>query len=264
MRDVFCYQVVIGNLLESVFKFHYYERESISTIPFLTCVRILNMIDEPWILASNSPRRKELLGLFNQPFVVIPADVDENLLPGENPSDYVTRLAQTKATVIGSTNPTANLILAADTTVADGDEILGKPIDRSDAERMLRQLRGRIHQVYTGISIYSPKKNIQQSILCCTNVPMRDYSDLELESYLDSGDPMDKAGAYGIQNLQFHPVENFSGCFASVMGLPLCHFDYGLKMFGRQYEFNIAGACQNHLQYECPVYDRILHGEQVG
>ncbi|PKN87679.1 MAG: septum formation protein Maf [Chloroflexi bacterium HGW-Chloroflexi-8] len=222
------------------------------------------MKNEPWILASNSPRRKELLGLFNHPFVIMPADVEESLLPGENPSDYVSRLAQTKASVISSTNPEVILILAADTTVADGDEILGKPLDKSDARRMLRQLRGRIHQVYTGISICSPKNNIQKTLLCRTNVPMRDYSDQELESYLDSGDPMDKAGAYGIQNSQFHPVENFSGCFASVMGLPLCHFEYGLKMFDQHSETSIAGACQNHLQYECPVYDRILHGEQVG
>ena len=235
-----------------------------SSIPLLTCVRILNMNDEPWILASNSPRRKELLGLFNHPFAIMPADVDERLLPGENPSEYVNRLAQTKAEVISSTNPETYLVLAADTTVADGDEILGKPIDKSDARRMLHQLRGRIHQVYTGISICSPRNNIQKTLLCCTNVPMRDYSDPELENYLDSGDPMDKAGAYGIQNPQFHPVENFAGCFASVMGLPLCHFEYGLKMFSQQSEFSIAGACQNHLQYECPVFDRILHGEQAG
>ena len=100
------------------------------------------MIEEQWILGSNSPRRKELLELFQHPFLVIPADVDESLNPEETPANYVTRLAQDKAGVIEKSYPQAILILAADTTVADGDEILGKPLYSADAERMLRQLRG--------------------------------------------------------------------------------------------------------------------------
>jgi len=222
------------------------------------------MVDEQWILASNSPRRKELLGLFGHPFVVIPADVDESLNPGETPANYVARLAQNKAGVIENSYPKATLILAADTTVADGDEILGKPIDSADAERMLRQLRGRIHQVYTAITILFPLDQIKKNLLCRTQVPMRNYSDQELEDYLCSGDPMDKAGAYAIQNLHFHPVENFSGCFASVMGFPLCHFSYGIRNFQPNKILNIANACQKHLQYQCPIHERVLRGEEVG
>lgn len=222
------------------------------------------MVNEQWILASNSPRRRELLGLFGHPFVVIPADVDESLNPGETPVNYVARLAQDKAGVLEKSYPKATLILAADTTVADGDEILGKPIDSADAERMLRQLRGRIHQVYTAITILFPLDQIKKNFICCTQVPMRNYSDQELEDYLCSGDPLDKAGAYAIQNLQFHPVENFSGCFASVMGLPLCHFSYGIRNFHPNTKLDIANACQKHLQYQCPIHERVLKGEEVG
>jgi len=222
------------------------------------------MIEEQWILGSNSPRRKELLELFQHPFLVIPADVDESLKPGETPANYVARLAQDKAGVIEKSYPQANLILAADTTVADGDEILGKPLDSADAERMLRQLRGRIHQVYTAITIILPVEKIKKDLICCTQVPMRNYSDQELKEYIRSGDPLDKAGAYAIQNLQFHPVENFSGCFASVMGLPLCHFSYGIRNFHPNTIINIANACQKHLHYQCPISEWVLKGEEVG
>jgi len=222
------------------------------------------MNDKQWILASNSPRRRELLELFGRPFQVIPADVDESLEPGETPEKYVSRLAQVKAGVIEKAYPQASLILAADTTVADGGEILGKPLDWLDAERMLKQLRGRIHQVYTAITILIPAENFKANLLCCTDVPMRNYSDRELEDYIRSGDPMDKAGAYAIQNFQFHPVEKFSGCYASVMGLPLCHFSFGIRKFHPDSNNHVANACQKHLQYECPIFERVLNGEEVG
>ena len=222
------------------------------------------MVNEQWILGSNSPRRRELLALFGHPFLVIPADVDESLNPGEAPANYVARLAQDKAAEIEKSYPQAALILAADTTVADGDEILGKPLDSADAERMLRQLRGRVHQVYTAITIIFPVVKIKKDLICCTQVPMRNYSDQELEEYIYSGDPLDKAGAYAIQNLKFHPVENFSGCFASVMGLPLCHFSYGIRNSHPNLIKNIANACQKHLQYQCSIYERVLKGEEVG
>jgi MAF protein len=217
-----------------------------------------------WILASNSPRRRELLGLFQQPFRVIPANVDESLLSGESALEYVSRLAALKAAEIGKLHPQAGLILAADTTVVVDAEILGKPVDLPDARRMLLQLRGRTHQVYTAISIFSAAQQMQHLYVCCTQVPMRFYADQELDDYLTSRDPLDKAGAYAIQNSKFHPVENFCGCYASVMGLPLCHFAYGLRDFVHDPILNIAAACQNHLQYQCPIYQRILQGEQLG
>jgi MAF protein len=217
-----------------------------------------------WILASNSPRRRELLGLFQQPFEIHPADVNEDLVDAEKPADYVTRLAQIKAAKVAQTYPLATFILAADTTVADGDEILAKPCDPADAERMLLQLKNKTHQVYTAISVIIPQKNRQSTTLCLSNVPMRNYSMGELKSYVDSGDPFDKAGGYAIQNPQFHPVENFAGCFASVMGLPLCHLQRTIRALDIVTDIDIASHCQDHLGYQCPIYNAVLDGEDIG
>lgn len=219
---------------------------------------------QPWILASNSPRRKELLGLFGQPIFVFPADIDESEIAGETPGDYVKRLAHTKAEVVSTRFPEAHLIIAADTTVADQSEILGKPVNAADARRMLTQLRGKNHQVYTAISLVVPAKNIWVEELCLTLVPMREYSDEEMDKYIHSGDPMDKAGAYAIQHRGFHPVSAFNGCFASVMGFPLCHLARGIHQLGLLPDIKINLACQNHLQYDCPIAERVLAGENVG
>ena len=140
------------------------------------------MMEKSWILASNSPRRKALLGLFGQLFEVFPADIDETEYPTETPGDYVCRLAITKAEVVAQRLQGVELIIAADTTVADGNEILGKPIDRDDARHMLKQLRGRQHQVYTAITVMVPGKGVLTQDLCLTQVPMRNYSDQEIEA----------------------------------------------------------------------------------
>lgn len=222
------------------------------------------MSDQVWVLASNSPRRRELLGLFQHPFIIQPADINEDLLGEETPWDYVKRLAVTKAAKSAEFNPSAALIIAADTTVADGQEILGKPIDSADAFRMLTQLRFRTHQVYTAISLIQPLENRQMTTLCRTDVPMRDYSRDEISEYINSADPFDKAGAYAIQNSRFHPVENFSGCFASVMGLPLCHLERTLRTMHVEPHLNIAKTCQNYLGYECPIFQAVLDGAEIG
>ena len=222
------------------------------------------MIEDVWMLASNSPRRRELLGLFQNPYSVQPADINEDLHSAEEPRDYVTRLAETKATRVAELNPHAKLIIAADTTVADGLEILGKPLDAADARRMLLQLRSSTHQVYTAVSLIQPLENRQMTTICRTSVPMRDYSDDEITDYINSADPFDKAGAYAIQNALFHPVENFSGCFASVMGLPLCHLERSLRGMNFEPHLNIAEACQKHLNYECPIFQAVLDGAEIG
>ena len=222
------------------------------------------MMNRPWILASNSPRRRELLGLFKHPFEISPADIDETEFTGEAPADYVCRLARSKAEVVAQQFPGAPLIIAADTTVADGNEILGKPIDDLDAIRMLKQLRERNHQVYTAITIVDPSRDLWKHELCSTQVPMRAYTDEEIQDYVSSGDPMDKAGAYAIQHRGFHPVDSFSGCFASVMGMPLCHLVRAVKKFGVTPEVEIDLACQTYLQYDCPISHKVLAGEDVG
>jgi len=222
------------------------------------------MMDQPWILASNSPRRRTLLGLFQQPFQVVPADIDETEYPGEIHGDYVSRLAKTKAQVVGQQFPNAGLIIAADTTVADGEEILGKPVDQADASRMLQQLRGRNHQVYTAIALMVPEKGILAQELCLSRVPMRNYSNEEIETYVQTNDPMDKAGAYAIQHRGFHPVEDFQGCFASVMGFPACHLARSLKKIGLMPDLKIDSACQQYLDYDCPIAELVLTGVNIG
>jgi septum formation protein len=207
-------------------------------------------------LASNSPRRSELLALLRLPFEVVPADIAEVPAPGEPPVDYVLRLARHKATAIAEDQP--GLVIAADTTVVDGGELLEKPADPADARRMLLQLRGRVHQVYTGIAILDADSGRSYDAVCCTQVPMRHYSDAEIDAYIDTGDPLDKAGAYGIQHAGFHPVEGLRGCFASVMGLPLCHLLVGLRTFDADIPSGLPDRCQAHLNYDCPAYQAIL------
>jgi len=208
------------------------------------------------ILASNSPRRSELLGLLVFPFKVTPADIDEDQQAGESPVDYVRRLARQKALAIADHQP--GLVIAADTIVVDGDALLGKPAGPLEARQMLQQLRGRVHQVYTGIAIIEPRTGQAYDAVCQTDVPMRAYSDAEIEAYVATGDPLDKAGAYAIQNPGFHPAAGLQGCFASVMGLPLCHLAVGLRTFGRDVPEGLPERCQAFLDYRCPVFDKIL------
>jgi MAF protein len=208
------------------------------------------------ILASNSPRRRQLLGLTGLDFQVVAADVAETPLERESPMDYVQRLAISKAQVVASQVDDGGLVIAADTTVVDGDQILGKPLDNQDAESMLRQLRGRIHQVYTAIAVSrSGKLDVE---LCCTDVPMRQYSDEEMKSYIDTGDPLDKAGAYAIQHAGFHPTEGLEGCYANVVGLPLCHLTRTLLKSEVFMDVDIAQNCQRTLNYKCPIFELIL------
>ena len=212
-----------------------------------------------WILASNSPRRKQLLSLFGNPFSIIPADINEDRLPDEHSVDYVNRLACEKAKVVAAKND--GLVIAADTIVADGEELLGKPGDEKEAREMLHKLRGRNHQVYTGIALIDTRNRKFHSDVCCTEVPMRGYSNSEVEAYIETGDPMDKAGAYAIQHPEFHPVEMLSGCYASVMGLPLCHLLIGLKKFGCQLPDDLPQRCQRTLEYHCPIFETIINAK---
>jgi MAF protein len=212
-----------------------------------------------FVLASNSPRRRQLLALGGWEFTVLPADVDENPLPGESPRAYVLRLAETKARAVPIPSTDIDtLILAADTTVADGLDVLGKPADSKDAEAMLRRLRGRTHTVYTALALFRPADGALLTDCCATQVPMRNYSDEEMGAYIASGDPLDKAGAYAIQHPGFKPVERQEGCFANVMGLPLCHLARTLANWDLFPGADIHLACQAALEYACPVYPQVL------
>jgi len=214
------------------------------------------------VLASNSPRRRELLRLGGWTFNTRPAEVDESQRPGEAPGAYVLRLAESKAHACSAHEET--IILAADTAVVDGKVTLGKPKDNAEAMEMLRRLRGRTHQVYTGIAVLRISDGNLGTDLCVTDVPMRAYSDEEINTYAATGDPLDKAGAYAIQHPQFHPVEWISGCYASVMGLPLCHLTRTLRMVDIAPKTDISAECQSSLKYTCPISAAVLRGEQVG
>ncbi len=218
-------------------------------------------------LASNSPRRRELLALTGWSFDILPAAIDETPYSAEAPDRYVSRLAREKGAATAGLLPAGHLVLAADTTVADGPELLGKPQGPEQAASMLRQLRGRTHQVYTAIAVIETGQGKVPRIAedrCRSNVPMRAYSDAEIETYVATGDPLDKAGAYAIQHAGFHPVEQFSGCFASVMGLPLCHLVRTLRNLGITPPVDVSAACQASLEYDCPVTAGILRGEDLG
>jgi septum formation protein len=170
------------------------------------------------VLASGSPRRGEILTNAGIPFMrEVPRDIDETPLPGEQPRDYVLRLAREKAESIEATE--GRVVLGADTTVVIDGTILGKPSSPSDAARMLRLLSGRRHEVITGICLRSTRGHVTDAAV--TNVSFATLSESEIDAYVASGEPMDKAGAYGIQGLASKFVEHIDGCYFNVMGLPV-------------------------------------------
>jgi MAF protein len=215
-----------------------------------------------FLLASSSPRRRELFVLLGLPFDIAPADVDEIPRSGERPDEMVARLAHAKAAAVAAlhnvTDTAASIIIAADTTVSLEGSSLGKPTDEADAWRMLRTLRARTHQVHTAITLLDVRTGQALSDLATTDVPMRNYGEDEIAVYIATGDPLDKAGAYAIQHKDFHPVEQMRGCFANVMGLPLCHLTRTLRSFGVQPPADVPAVCQSHIHYECPVFSAIL------
>ena len=170
------------------------------------------------ILASQSPRRKELLGLFHIPFTVCSADIDETMDPSLDPVDEVARVSRAKAEAVphGETD----VVIAADTIVVLDGNILGKPVDEADAVGMLTALSGRDHQVMTGLTVLRGSK-----VLCrteITDIHFRPLSQREIATYVATGEPMDKAGSYGIQGGAALFADKLHGDYYNVMGLPVC------------------------------------------
>jgi len=190
-----------------------------------------------------------LLGL---PFAVKGVEVDETPLHGEPPTELVLRVSRAKARA-GSGARTDGLVVAADTVVALDGEVLGKPKDAEDAVSMLRRLRGRPHLVYSGIGVWHPIRRQMVSELVETLVWMRDYTDLEIARYVESGDPLDKAGAYAIQHPIFDPVARIEGCRLNVVGLPLCHLGRALSQLDVQVPSSVPSACQAFTGRSCQV-----------
>ena len=171
------------------------------------------------ILASASPRRNELLNLIHiYPEVKIP-EIEEIPLQGELPENFVTRVALEKGLFIAKNQHSSNLIISADTIVLDGDKIIGKPVNKEDAVKMLTILSGKRHKVITGISLlFNGKENAGTSV---TEVEFADLSNIEIKNYLNTESYMDKAGAYAIQGKASIFVKKIDGCYFNVMGFPL-------------------------------------------
>lgn len=172
----------------------------------------------PLILASSSPRRRQLLAALGIPFSIDVADIDESRVGNESPEAHVRRLAEEKARAVIARHP-RDVILAADTIVVHRGRILGKPRDAANAKTMLQSLRSNAHQVITAVAVARTGDLVSE--LDVSTVTMRGYTDTEIDAYIASGDPFDKAGAYAIQHPDFAPVARLDGCYAGVMGLPL-------------------------------------------
>jgi septum formation protein len=210
------------------------------------------------ILGSVSPRRKELMALGGWKFTVMPANVDESLLEGEGAQEYVLRIAEEKARTVGKLAPPGRLVISADTTVVDPEGvILAKPLHEGEAYEMLDRLRDRTHQVITGVVVFDTSQNLVQRAFCTTHVHMRSYTDPEIQSYIASGDPFDKAGGYAIQHDEFHPVEQITGCYANVVGLPVCTLARLLKFFGHETQVQVPEGCPSSYYSACSVCEQL-------
>lgn len=170
------------------------------------------------ILASTSPRRRDLLEGLQLAFEVRPAEIDESLLADEVPQDHVLRLARAKAQAVARPG---ELVLAADTIVVLDGRILGKPADSTEAEQMLRQLAGREHEVYSGVALFEPASDTTVAASDRSEVRIADLSGDEIAWYVSTGEPLDKAGSYAIQGLGALFVESIVGNYTTVVGLPL-------------------------------------------
>lgn len=182
------------------------------------------------VLASASPRRRELLSHYITDFTVDPAAGPETPPVGASPEDTVVALAAAKAAEVAARHAADSLVIAADTIVELDGVILGKPADRNDAFRMLRSLSGREHRVYTGVALVHGGRTLRAAER--TSVHFREMTDREIHAYIDSGEPMDKAGAYGYQGLAGVFIERIEGDYFNVVGLPLCRLDRMLQAMG--------------------------------
>jgi septum formation protein len=202
------------------------------------------------VLASSSTRRRVLFEALGLPFVASAADVDESQLPGETPPQLVQRLSVWKAHAVAGLFPDA-VVIGADTVVVLDGLVLGKPDGHADAACMLRALRSRDHQVFSAVTALRLAERRSSTELSESRVWMRDYSDDEIAGYVAGGDPLDKAGAYAIQHPGFAPVERYVGCYAGIMGLPLCHLVRALAAVGFSVRLDPGQACYSVTGMRC-------------
>jgi MAF protein len=187
--------------------------------------------------------------LLGYPVQVRVAGVDESSVDDPDPARNVVETARLKAEAVADAFTGEGVIIAADTEVVLQGKILGKPADEGDAACMLRQLRGRAHQVHTGIVVCTRPEGQAVTAVSTTEVMMRDYSDAEIAAYVASGDPLDKAGAYAIQSATFRPVAALNGCYTGVVGLSLCRLAQALQEAGVPVSLPVA----DHDAARCPA-----------
>ena len=192
------------------------------------------------VLASQSPRRRELLSLIGIPHEVRPADLDESLLPDESPTEHAERLARSKAETIAAREPGA-VVIGSDTIVVLDGDVLGKPRDTAEAAAMLRRLSGRTHTVHTAVAVARNGHSV--SGVESVEVTFRPLDDMQIEAYIATGEPMDKAGAYGIQGYGAVIVERVHGDYFAVMGLALGRLVGLLESVGVSYRFGSPLKC---------------------
>jgi septum formation protein len=184
-----------------------------------------------FILASSSPRRRELLASIGIDFEVIPSDVPEIHAEGEAPEEYVARLSRDKAQRIATQHP-SRWVIAADTTVLLGDQLLEKPADRIDAERMLATIAGKTHVVYTGVTLQNVERDYRETRVAESEVRMLPLSGEEIAWYVRTGEPLDKAGAYAVQGVGAMFIDSIHGSYTNVVGLPLATLFLMLRKAG--------------------------------
>jgi septum formation protein len=195
----------------------------------------------PLVLASGSPRRRELLGLLGIPFIVDPSGADETPPTGATPEEVARSLALIKAREVAARHPGA-YILGADTLVTVNGLILGKPADAADGARMLRLLSGRAHRVPTGVALIAPD-GTETALVETATVTMHPYTEVAIGAYLSTGEPFDKAGAYAVQGAGGALVASVAGCYTTVVGFPLCRVAALLREAGFNLPHSPVARC---------------------
>ncbi len=209
------------------------------------------------LLASRSPRRRELLYLLGIPFEVVSPRVQEHVVSGEDASEVALRLARMKAEAAARIEQ-GKIIVAADTVVVLRGRVMGKPAGAAAASAMLGALRGSEHQVISSLAVLDPAGQGITVQAVETRVWMRNYRAEEIADYIARGEPFDKAGGYAIQDPIFHPVREIEGCYANVMGLPLCHLYLRFKEMGFPLLTSPLRACETYSGEQCLVAPQIL------
>ena len=215
------------------------------------------------LLASGSPRRRELLQLLGPPFEVVVPQTVESTVQCSDPPTQASVLAEMKA-LSAAAQGHDGIIIAADTLVVLRGRIIGKPTDAASARDTLVALRSGEHRVVTGLAVVLPGASTPILQTVETRVWMRSYGDDEIARYIDRGEPFDKAGAYAIQDPEFDPVERIVGCYANVMGLPLCHLFAALKDAASLHSPPPVAACESYTRRRCFVAGDILEAGSHG